>query len=63
MTPRQRINLLRELAELQHQVPEVIVKIDAATKTLEEAQARVDEIEAMLAADIATTVPPGDLEP
>lgn len=63
MTPRQRLALVQELARIQREIPDVNVKRKLFDDAIAEGQARVVEIEAMLASDSATTVPAGDLEP
>lgn len=63
MTNGERLQLVRELAEIQVAVPAVMVTFDRAAKELKIAQDRVDEIEAMLATDTASRSPAADLGP
>ena len=61
MTTSERKQLLQELGRLQLDVPEVEVRVDLLTENLAAAQARVDEIERMLRADLVVRTPKADL--
>jgi len=61
MTTAERKQLLQELGRLQLDVPEVEVRVDLLTENLAAAQARVDEIERMLRADLVVRTPKADL--
>ena len=62
MTSQERIRLIQELRRIQDEHPSVVVAFDLEAALGRKAQDRVDEIERMLAADIAQRVPPADLE-
>jgi len=61
VTPGERMQLVRELDAIQLQVPTVQVTYDRARDELAAAQARVDEIERMLAADLVVRSASADL--
>lgn len=63
MTRTERQILLRELKRLQNEVPAVQVKVDWMIEGLAAAQARVDEIEGMLASGVVTRTASADLGP
>ena len=63
MTKGERLQLLRELLEIQTEIPEVVILIDHASEAVTLGQDRVKEIESMLATDTATRVAKADLGP
>lgn len=63
MTPRERLKLVDELVQIQLDNPAVVIAVDLYTESLSEAQDRVDEIEAMLLANDASSVDDDELEP
>ncbi len=63
MTNGERLQLLRELDQIQVDVPTVEVTFDRTVLALKVAQDRVKEIESMLASDVATRTAKADLGP
>lgn len=63
MSKAERQVLLLELRRIQEEVPQVSVKLDLLAEGLAAAQARVDEIEKMLADGLVTRIPSADLGP
>lgn len=62
LTASEQKQLYAELRQLQISNPGVVVSIDMSTAVLAVAQARVDEIEGIIAAGIAKRTAPADLE-
>jgi hypothetical protein len=63
VTPRERLKLVDELVQIQLANPAVAIAVDLYAESLSEAQDRVDEIEAMLLANDASSVDDDELEP
>jgi len=61
LTVSEKKQLHLELRQIQSEVPQVEVRLDLMRDTIVNAQARVDEIERMLANDLAQRIPPADL--
>jgi len=61
MTPGERQQLVRELDEISQQEPRVEVTFNRARDSLAAYQARVEEIERMLAADTVVRTPAATL--
>jgi uncharacterized protein (DUF111 family) len=62
LSNRQKVLLHRELSQIQLEQDQVVVRIDRHADALRIAQARVDEIERILAADVAVEKPRADLD-
>ena len=62
LTTSERKQLVRELRQIQQEVPEVEVRIDLMAEALATAQSRVNSIERMLASDDGVRSPPQSLD-
>jgi hypothetical protein len=62
MKHSERVKLLRELQQIQNEVPSVVVQVDVEAELEDDAQNRANEIQRMLLADAATRIPPAELE-
>jgi len=61
LTPSERKQLVAELRRIQAEVPEVAIRRDLMTETIDAAQERVNEIERILATGAAVRTPSADL--